>query len=63
MVQEESVPLVEIRRDWLRDRWVYAGFGAHSPEIPFLANAEPQLVVSYLKEKANGKLRVRVDLS
>ena len=55
--------MVEIRRDWVNDRWVYVGLGAHSPEIPFGAEAEAQLVVSYLKAKANGRLRIKVDLS
>jgi hypothetical protein len=55
--------MVEIRRDWLTGRWVYVGLGAHSPEIPFAAEAEAQLVVSYLKARANGRLRVTVDLS
>jgi hypothetical protein len=63
MEHEESVPLVEIRRDWQRDQWVFVGLGAHSSEIPFPATAEVQVVVSYLKAKANGELRVRVDLS
>jgi hypothetical protein len=63
MGHEEPVPLVEIRRDWQKGRWVLVGLGAHSPEIPFLVTTEAQIVVSYLKEKANGKLRVMVDLS
>jgi hypothetical protein len=63
MEQQEPAPTVEIRRDWLLDRWVYVGLGAHSPEIPFAAEAEVQLVVAYLKAKANGTLRVMVDLS
>jgi hypothetical protein len=63
MEQQEPAPMVEIRRDWVNDRWVYVGLGAHSPEIPFRAKAEAQEVVSYLKAKANGKLRVKVDLS
>jgi hypothetical protein len=63
MEQQEPAPMVEIRRDWINDRWVYVGLGAHSPEIPFGAEAEAQEVVSYLKAKANGRLRVKVDLS
>jgi hypothetical protein len=63
MEQQEAVPMVEIRRDWINDRWVYVGLGAHSPEIPFAAGADAQSVVSYLKAKANGRLRVKVDLS
>lgn len=63
MEQEELAPLVEIRRDWLLNRWVYVGLGAHCPEIPFVADAEAELVVSYLKAKAKGRLRVMVDLS
>jgi hypothetical protein len=55
--------MIEIRRDWLRDRWVYVGLGTCSSEIPFAAEADVQSVVSYLKEKANGGLRVQVDLS
>jgi hypothetical protein len=55
--------MVEIRRDWANDRWVYVGLGAHSPRIPFGAAAEAHLVVSYLKAKANGRIRVKVDLS
>lgn len=62
MEQEESVPVIEIRRDRMHDRWVYVGLGAHSPEIPFVAEADPQTVVSYLKRKANGTLRVKIDL-
>jgi hypothetical protein len=61
--QEELAPMVEIRRDWINDRWVFVGLGAHSPVIPFGAEAEAQEVVSYLKAKANGRLRVTVDLS
>ena len=63
MDEEELVPLVEIRRDWLQDCWVCVGLGAHSALIPLPAEAEAQLVVSYLKAKAKGKLRVRVDLT
>jgi len=63
MEQQEATPTVEIRRDWANDRWVYVGLGAHNPEIPFGAAAEAQLVVSYLKAKANGRIRVTVDLS
>ena len=63
MERQEPAPMVEIRRDWVNDRWVYVGLGAHSPEIPFGAEAEAQLVVSYLKAKANGRLRIKVDLS
>jgi hypothetical protein len=63
MEQQELVPLVEIRRDWTYRRWVYVGLGAHGPEIPFTVEAEPQVVVAYLKAKANGRLCVRVDLS
>ena len=63
MEQQEAAPMVEIRRDWENGRWVYVGLGAHSPEIPFGAEAEAQLVVSYLKAKANGRIRVKVDLS
>jgi hypothetical protein len=63
MEQQEPAPMVEIRRDWVNDRWVYVGLGAHSPVIPFEAETEAQLVVSYLKAKANGTLRVKVDLS
>jgi len=63
MEQQEPAPMVEIRRDWINDCWVFVGLGAHSPAIPFGAEAEVQLVVSYLKERANGNLRVRVDLS
>jgi hypothetical protein len=62
MEQQEPAPMVEIRRDWVNDCWVYVGLGAHSPEIPFRAETEAQLVVSYLKGKANGRLEVRVDL-
>jgi hypothetical protein len=62
MEREEPLPLVEIGRDWVNDRWVYVGLGAHSPEIPFGAEAEAQLVVSYIKAKANGGIRVKVDL-
>jgi len=63
MEQQEPAPIVEIRRDWVHNRWVYVGLGAHSPQIPFAAEAEAQVVVSYLKAKANGRLRVMVDLS
>jgi hypothetical protein len=63
MEQHEPAPMVEIRRDWVNDRWVYVGLGAHSSEIPFGAEAEAQEVLSYLKAKANGRLRVTVDLS
>ncbi len=63
MEQQEPAPIVEIRRDWENDRWVYVGLGAHGPEIPFKAETDAQLVVSYLKAKANGRLRVKVDLS
>jgi hypothetical protein len=63
MGHEEPVPGVEIRRDWQKGRWVFVGLGAHSPEIPFLATAEAQVVVSCLRTKANGKLRITVDLS
>ncbi|MBV8773282.1 MAG: hypothetical protein JO166_13275 [Deltaproteobacteria bacterium] len=63
MDQQEPAPMVEIRRDWVNDRWVYIGLGAHSPEIPFGAEVEPELVVSYLQAKAKGRLRVLVDLS
>jgi hypothetical protein len=63
MEQREPAPMVEIRRDWAKDRWVYVGLGAHCPEIPFVAEADAQMVVSYLKTKANGRLRVKVDLS
>jgi len=63
MEQQEEAPMVEIRRDWANNRWVYVGLGAHSPRIPFGAAAEAHLVVSYLKAKANGRIRVTVDLS
>jgi hypothetical protein len=63
MEQEEVVPLVEIRRDWRQDRWVYVGLGGHSPKIPFSAEAEAQVVVSYLKTRAKGRLRVMVNLT
>jgi hypothetical protein len=63
MQQVEPAPIIEIRRDWVKDRWVYVGLGAHSPELPFRADAEVQLVVSYLKARSDGRLRVRVDLS
>jgi hypothetical protein len=63
MEQLEPVPLVEIRRDWVNNRWVYVGLGSHGPEIPFVAEADAQMVVSYLKAKANGRLRVKIDLS
>ena len=52
MEHQEESPLIEIRRDWVHDRWIYVGLGAHSAEIPFAAGAEAQVVVSYLKEKA-----------
>jgi hypothetical protein len=35
MEQQEVMPLIEIRRDWVHNRWVYVGLGAHSPDIPF----------------------------
>ena len=60
---QEPAPMVEIRRDWVNNCWVYVGLGAHSPAIPFEAEADAQLVVSYIKAKANGRLRVKVDLS
>jgi hypothetical protein len=63
MDQEEPAPIVEIRRDCVKDCWVYVGLGTHSLEIPFRADTDAQLVVSYLKGKANGRLRVMVDLS
>jgi len=63
MKHQKEAPLIEIRRDRLHDRWVYVGLGAHSPEIPFAADAEVQVVVSYLKAKANGLLRIKVDLT
>jgi hypothetical protein len=63
MEQQEPAPIVVIRRDWVNDRWVYVGLGAHSPDIPFGAEADAQMVVSYLKAKAKGRLRVQVDLS
>jgi hypothetical protein len=63
MEQQEPAPMIEIRRDWVKNCWTYVGLGAHSPEIPFGAEADAQLVVSYLKTKANGRLRVKVDLS
>jgi hypothetical protein len=63
MEQQEPAPIVVIRRDWVNDRLVYVGLGAHSPDIPFGAEADAQMVVSYLKAKAKGRLRVQVDLS
>jgi hypothetical protein len=51
MEQQEVMPLIEIRRDWVHNRWVYVGLGAHSPDIPFAAEADAELVVLHLKAK------------
>lgn len=63
MSQEQEVdPEVTIYRNWQTQTWAYREMGAHSPKIPWSSDADAQTVVSYLKAKANGHLRVKVDL-
>lgn len=62
MESEEPVPVVTIKRDYALHSWVYIGFGAHPPTIPWSDETPADVVIRYLKTKANGRITVRVDL-
>ena len=61
--QTEPPPEVTIFRNWKTDRWSYRDMGANPPNTGWRCDTDAQRVVSDLKTRANGRLRVKVDLS
>jgi hypothetical protein len=52
---------VVIRRDAMLHRWVIVN-GAHHSQTPWSDNADAISVVTWIKSKANGPVKVSVDL-
>jgi len=57
----ETLSEVVIRRDAMLHRWVIVN-GAHNFQTPWSDNADVVSVVTWLKSKASGPVRVTVDL-
>jgi hypothetical protein len=53
---------VVIRRDGILHRWVIVN-GAHNSQTPWSDNADAISVVTWIKSKASGPVRVTVDLA
>lgn len=58
-MDSNDIPEVVIDRDWETDDWVYVGTGAHGCKVGFKASAPFDRVARFLKDRANGKIRVR----
>lgn len=56
-------PTVTIKRDHLTHRWAILLAGAHTTQTPWEDTADVTRVALWLKSRANGLLRVKVDLS
>lgn len=56
------VPEVTVVRDWKRDEWVYEETGAHKVGTGVAAGAPADVVIRYITAKANGRLKVHVNL-
>jgi hypothetical protein len=52
---------VVIRRDAMLHRWVIVN-GAHNSQTPWSDNGDAISVVTWIKSKANGPVKVSVDL-
>ena len=50
-----------IRRDAILHRWVIVN-GAHNSQTPWSDNADAVSVVTWIKSRANGPVKVSVDL-
>jgi hypothetical protein len=57
----ETQTEVVIRRDARLHRWVIVN-GAHNSQTPWSDNADAVSVVTWLKSKASGPVKVSVDL-
>jgi hypothetical protein len=57
----ETQTEIVIRRDAILHRWVIVN-GAHHSQTPWSDNADAISVVTWIKSKANGPVKVNVDL-
>jgi hypothetical protein len=60
-MKSEATPEVSIKRDTLAHRWVILQ-GTHKSETPWADSADAVSVVTWIKTKAGGPVRIRIQL-